>query len=178
MHPVLQRAQEESAIAYRRARAELQAQRDIQYARLMFGDGGESQPLPAPKPQPAPAPPIAAHVVPTPAEIDASRRASFAKLSAADQAVLIRFGAAPACVTSSALPPQPQPLQPQPAQSAAYDLGAAAAARLLGKAVPAPSGLGEIALASRDPDPDPRFDPAAMERGTAEARRLLGKSAA
>jgi hypothetical protein len=176
MHPALQRAQEESAIAFRRARAELQAQRDIQYARLMSGDGGESQPLPALKPQPAPAPPIAAHAVPTPAEIDASRRASFAKLSASDKAVLVRFGAAPPGVASSALPAPPQRLQAQPVQS--YDLGAAAAARLLGKAATLPSGLGEIALASRDPAPDPRFDPAAMERGSAEARRLLGKSAA
>jgi hypothetical protein len=70
-----------------------------------------------------------------------------------------------------------KPIQAQPAQSA-YDFGAAAAARLLGKAVPAPSGLGEIALASREPERDPRFDVAAMERGAAEARRLLGKSAA
>jgi hypothetical protein len=171
MHPALQHAQEESAAIFRRARAELQAQRDIQYARLMSGDEGESQPLPAPKPQPAPAPSIAARLMPTPAEIDARSRASFAKLSASDQAVLIRFGAAPAGVT-------PTPIaQPQPAQSA-YDFGAAAAARLLGKAAPLPSGLGEIALASREPDPDPRFDVAAMERGSVEARRLLGKSAA
>jgi hypothetical protein len=111
-----------------------------------------------------------AHAVPTPAEIDANRRASFAKLSAADQAVLLRFGAAPPGVTSSALPAPAQPALSD------YDHGQLEAARLLGKSAPAPAG--EISLAPGQADPDPRLDPAAMERGSVEARRLLGKSAA
>ena len=120
--------------------------------------GTDPDAAPAPKPQSAPL--IAAHVVPTPA--------------------------APAGVTAATPIAQPQPRRLLPAQSSicpdvgtnAYDLGAAAAAKLLGKAAPLPSGLGELALASREPEPDPRFDAAAMETGAAEAARLLGKTAA
>jgi hypothetical protein len=168
MHPILQRAQEESQAIYRRAQAEMESLRDIERARLM---GGEPARQPASKPAspPAPRPNVAASPVPTPAEIDARTRASFARLSASDQAVLLRFGAAPAGVTVST------PIaRPQPAQSA-YDVGAFEAARLLGR--PAPAPLGEIALASREPEPDPRFDAAQMKTGAAEAQRLLGKAA-
>jgi hypothetical protein len=115
------------------------------------------------------------------AEREASRLASFSKLSASDQAVLARFGAAPFSPVGVA-PSAPL----APAQSSncsdvgtsAYDFGAAAAARLLGKAAPLPSGLGEIALAPPEPEPDLRLDRTAMAKGAAEAARLLGKSVA
>jgi hypothetical protein len=179
MHPILERATEASQAIYRTAQAEMQREKDLAYAAMMAGDSpprGASVSSPRatpPQPAPAPRPNVTASPVPTPpAEIDARNRASFAKLSASDQAVLLRFGAAPAGVTVATPIARPQPVQ------SAYDVGAAAAARLLGKAMPAPSGLGEVALVRPEPEPDPRFDAAAMQRGAAEAGRLLGKTAA
>ncbi len=173
MHPALQRAQEESATIFARARAELENERDIRHARLMSGES-EPQPLHAPKPKPESAPPAAAQV-PSEAEIERRRLASFAQLSPADQALLARFGAAPlgSGVAASA------PRVPQPAQSfTAHDLvefnhGAMEAARLLGR--PAPAAVDTFTLRHKHV-PDPRLDAAEMERGAREALRLLGRA--
>lgn len=174
MHPILERAQEESQELYRRAHAQLQAEKDLALAKLMAGPASPAAPAPKPQQTPAPKPQQTPAPVKTDAEREASRIASFAKLSASDQALLTQFGAAPFSPDGAASTPV---AKPAPAQSA-YDIGASAAARLLGKSAPAPFGLGESAFKPQDPaqDTDPRFDQAAMERGSAEARRSLGKS--
>jgi hypothetical protein len=139
MHPLLLQAEAEAADAFRRAKAGLQMEKDLARAALMAGDppppSASSARTRALRPATEPAP--SQFRVPTDAEREASRLASFSKLSASDQALLARFGAAPFSPVGVAPSALPAPAQPALSD---YDHGQLEAARLLGKSAPALAG--------------------------------------
>jgi hypothetical protein len=154
MHPIFVEAD--------RKHREISAHAEAAFAALQ----GKTSTAPAIPAAAAPAP-AAAPRVPTAAEAEAQRIASFSKLSPSDQELLARFGLSPFAPSTKPL----APFAPAVPVLSAYDEGAREAARLLGYPVPAASG--EINLAPSLPAPGLNADEYA--RGEADAMRLLGK---